>query len=340
MTRLKALKPIRQQKALAMANLSISTVCNLQCVYCFTSDYQETTASERHFMPLEDFDARLDFLDRSGIDELRLLGGEPTLHPDFVELVRRGRLRGKTITLFTNGLMPDAVLDCLAELPVPDCFVLMNINAPEENRPHHLARQRAALKRLGPRAMPGFNIHRPDFKLDFLFDLIEETGCKPTIRLGLAHPCLSGSNHFIHPKQYRFIAQQLAYFAEDAAHHGINFDFDCGFVPCMFAPEELDRLETLGTRLGWHCNPILDVDIDGNVFQCYPLAQLGSLPLTPETDAAALRQEFERRTGVYRQVGIFQECAVCPARTAGTCKGGCLATAMRRLHHTPFCVTV
>lgn len=313
-----------------MANLTISAVCNQRCPYCFTADYLSGGGPGQHFLDSGDFDARLDFLDRSGIDQVRLLGGEPTLHPQFPALVERARARGKTIVVFTNGMMPAESLACLESLPATACSVLVNVNDPADER------QRTAIRRLGERAMVGFNIYRPDFRPEFLLPLIAETGCRPAIRLGLAHPTLSGENRYVYPHQYVAIGRKIVGFARRAGDAGVRVEFDCGFVRCMFADQDLETLAALGADVGWRCNPILDVGLDGRVIHCYPLSRLGSLPLAPQTDAPALRRAFESRTRPYRQAGIFRECPTCPFKASGVCPGGCLAATIRRFRHTPF----
>jgi len=323
-----------------MANLTISAVCNQHCSYCFTRDHLNGSRASRNFLDVADFDARLDFLDRSNIDQARLLGGEPTLHPQFPELVERARARSKKITVFTNGLMPEEALACLEKLSPTECNVLVNVNEPVEAGEATYERQLAAIHRLGKRASLGFNIYRVDFQPDFLLSLIGEAGCRPAIRLGLAHPCLSGDNQYIHPNQYVAIGQKIVSFARLAARAGVIVEFDCGFVRCMFSDEDLETLEAIGAGVGWRCNPILDVDIDGQVIHCYPLSGLGSLPLTPETDAPALRKAFESLTRSYRQAGVFQECSTCPFKRSGVCFGGCLAATIRRFRHTPFSLVI
>lgn len=323
-----------------MANLAISAVCNQKCAYCFTGDHLANSGAHQDFLDVGDFAMRLDFLDRSGIDQVRLLGGEPTLHPQFLELIERTKARSKTIIVFTNGLMPEEVLVGLERLAAKDCNVLVNVNEPTEAGKKTFERQRTVLCRLGERAMLGFNIYQTNFQPDFLLSLIAEAKCKPALRLGMAHPCLSGSNHYIHPKQYRFIAEKIVRFARTAASDGVRVEFDCGFVRCMFSDEDLEALKTWGADVGWRCNPILDVDLEGRVIHCYPLSRLGSLPLTPETDASALRSAFESRTRPYRQAGVFPECSTCPFKTSGECPGGCLAVTIRRFRHTPFSLVV
>jgi MoaA/NifB/PqqE/SkfB family radical SAM enzyme len=326
-----------------VVNLAISAVCNQDCAYCFTVDHlvrdgeDGQAFSGERFLPVEDFEERLDFLARSGMDSVRLLGGEPTLHPQFPELVARARVAGKRLTVFSNGLMPPDSLACLEGLPPEVCTVLVNVNDPDTS-PHGRAyeQQRATMQRLGERAMPGFNIHRTDFNLEFLLELVTATGCKQAIRLSMAQPCLSGANRYIHPNQYRAVAVKIMDFARTASHTGVRLDFDCGFVRCMFSDADLDALQTTEANVGWRCNPILDVDIRGSVLHCYPLAWLGNLPLTQMLDAASLRCEFEARTRLYRQTGVYPECSSCLFKADGECPGGCLAMTMRRFRPASF----
>jgi cyclic pyranopterin phosphate synthase len=186
----------------------------------------------------------------------------------------------------------------------------------------------------------GLNIHTPAVQLDFLLDLIQEFSLSPCLRLGLAHPCLDGTNHFLHPRHYPEVGRRVAAFAGRAHQSGVNLEFDCGFVPCMFPPGSWEAGGEAAADLGRRCNPILDVLPDGQVLPCYPLASLCRVPLPNDHDAAWLRAWFEERTRPYRPLGLFRECAVCPLREAGDCVGGCLAAALQRLRHSPFVVTV
>lgn len=320
-----------------MTNLTVSTTCNQKCPYCFAIDYLgQRDQTTQHFLDLDNFEAYLAFLDRSGVNQIRLLGGEPTLHPQFTRLIELAGQTGKRILVFSNGLMPEMSLDSLEALPIANCTVLINVNAPEETGEAIYARQCATIKRLGRRVLLGYNIYQPDFAPDFLLSIIADADCQPSIRLGLAHPCLSGRNRYIRPQQYVAVAQKLICFARRAANSGVFLEFDCGFVRCMFSNADLETLKTLKADVGWRCNPILDVGLNGEVIYCYPLAELGSLQLTSENNASALRQTFIARTQSYRQAGVFKECSTCSFKSSGECAGGCLAATVRRFRHTPF----
>ena len=86
---------------------------------------------------------------------MRLLGGEPTLHPEFMELVEDMRAAsGLDVFVFTNGLWPDALHQReirvhLAETPSPRVNFLFNVNEPSRQGEAESAR------RGGPWRSPG-----------------------------------------------------------------------------------------------------------------------------------------------------------------------------------------
>lgn len=339
-----------------MTNLIISRRCNQKCSYCFAPDLENagTTAGSaaaiapRDFISIADFEERLDFLDRSGIDQARFLGGEPTLHPRFPELIRRARARGKTIVVFSNGWMPNAALAALEELSPAECGVILNLTTTgaDTPTPARQKRREAVMRRLGQRAQPGCTIYHAGQDLDFITALIEACGLKRAVRVGLAQPVLDGKNAFLPPKDYPIVGERLAAYALRAARSGIRVELDCGFVRCMFPDEALADLVELGVDFDWHCGPILDFDVDGRVFHCFPLSgqfwtgplpgQSASAPLATAPAAGDLRDAFARQAAPYRQAGIYKECSSCPHKINQTCSGGCLANTIRRFQSQPF----
>lgn len=334
-----------------MANLVVAGVCNLKCTFCFAPGEillpqgdqgwpgaHRPRRSEAAFLALQAFEERLDFLDRSGIEEARFIGGEPTLHPQFPELVRRARLRNKHILVFSNGLIKAPALACLEVLPPEVCTVVVNLNATRHAwgpSPHEKARRYATLRRLGARALPGFTIYQADFDLDWLLPVILETGTRRAIRLGLAQPVLSGGNLFLHPKQYPAVGQKIVRLAEHAGEAGIRLEFDCGFVRCMFSDAGLDRLREAQAFTGWRCSPILDIGLDGQAMHCFPLGAKVRAPVEPGASARNLRETLAAQTEPFRAAGIYKECSTCAFKLRGECTGGCLSNTLLRFRHTP-----
>jgi hypothetical protein len=317
-----------------MANLVISNTCNLSCSYCFARGYLDGgQMNSAKYLSLAEFEKRLDFLDDSGIEDVRLIGGEPTLHPHFNDLVDRARIRGKHIVIFSNGLMPRWAQDCLAELPVEACTVIVNCSAArgqEEISGYESARRAETLRHLGERAAAAYTIATPDFRADFLMPLIVQTGIKKSIRLGLAQPVWNGANRALPPKTYPFTGRKIADLARCASNFGISLEFDCGFVRCMFSADELEVLSTAKASVGMHCSPVLDVGLDAEISPCFPLAGRFALPLQECSTAAGLREAFIEQTRPFRVAGIYKECTACQYKSSGDCTGGCLSATIRQ----------
>lgn len=324
-----------------MANLIVSNICNLNCAYCFAREYIGTSQhdSNLNFIPLNSFENHIDFLDRSGIEQVRIIGGEPTLHPEFPELLRAALFREKKIVIFSHGLIPELALASIESISPEKCSVLVNMNASRNGNgldERDKVIQRTVIKRLGPRALLGFNLYLTKFCLEELLPLIEQTGCQKAIRLGLSHPTLTGKNSFLHPKQFPFVGQKIIDFASVAAEAGIRLEFDCGFVRCMFSDEGIDILKSTGADFDWRCNPILDIEINGDALHCFPLANQIRESINDGLNASGLRESMETQAAPYRVAGIYPECSSCIFKKRGECTGGCLAATIRRFNHIPF----
>ncbi|MBI4473381.1 MAG: radical SAM protein [Acidobacteria bacterium] len=322
-----------------MANISIASHCNRACSYCFAMETLDGMAAQTSFMSMETYVRTLDFLERSGIDEVRLLGGEPTLHPQFGELIDVALQRKFRILVFSGGLIRESALAKLEQISKDQLTLLLNVIPPELNRPAG-AGQEETLWRLGNRVILGLNIDSPGVELDFLLEMIGRYGLAPIVRLGIAHPILGGTNRYLHPRHYPEVGRRVAAFGLQAAEAGVRINFDCGWVPCMFPEGALEALAISPDEVGLRCNPILDILPDGNVISCYPLANHSVIPLPDEHDSLRLRSEFSGKQSGDRGFMLYKECEACAWRARGECTGGCLAGSMRRLRRSEFLVSI
>ena len=323
-----------------MANLSITSLCNQSCAYCFAGAAFNEKRQKVYHMSRDFFSKALDLLERSGIDQVRLLGGEPTLHPDFSRFVDKILEREMRILVFTNGLMPEHALNALSKTTEEQVSVLINVAEPEKALSKEQKLQKAVFKQLGQRVILGINIYSPKIRFDFLPDLIDKFSLSKAIRLGLANPCVSFNNHYLHPQYYSRVGNNILSFATLAYERKIDLEFDCGFVPCMFSGDGLDRLGKTFDAIGRRCNPLPDILPDGSVTPCYSLARLFREPLSKDLDTKGLQDRFEKKMAVYRGIGIFRKCSTCSFQIPEKCKGGCLAATLNRIRQTPFSFTI
>lgn len=80
-------------------SLYVTDRCNLDCAYC--TEYDNT----RPHPKLADIRRWLDHIARLGTVRVALVGGEPMMHPDIVEIVRHAREVGLATSLTTNGFL-------------------------------------------------------------------------------------------------------------------------------------------------------------------------------------------------------------------------------------------
>jgi MoaA/NifB/PqqE/SkfB family radical SAM enzyme len=93
--------PLRSvSPGLTSVDVYITSQCNRRCTYCFlTSDFLDS----RTRMGIDTYGQILSWSRRHRIGEITLLGGEPSLHPDFAKMVGMARDEGMQVRIVTNG---------------------------------------------------------------------------------------------------------------------------------------------------------------------------------------------------------------------------------------------
>ena len=310
-----------------MANILLTNSCNATCAFCFAEHFTNQTAQ---FLCLDDLDQRIELIQHSGIDQLRLMGGEPTLHPAFEEIARRVLAAGLKLIVFSNGYMPERTIRVLENIPPSDCAVLVNMNARSRSTSAGSLRHQV-FERLSQKITAGYTILHPFFDLSPLFETIKAYGLQPKLRLGLALPTLDGKNAYLSQKKYPLAAKSILDNAEKAHQLGIRIEFDCGFVRCMFTDEQQEALDHLGVIHQYHCAPNLDIGLDGNIFHCFSLHTFQTA-LNEVGSINAANGILKEQRALFQDSGIYPRCSSCEHKINGECSGGCLALTMQRFH--------
>jgi MoaA/NifB/PqqE/SkfB family radical SAM enzyme len=73
--------------------------CNLACTYCNEFDHSSAP------VPLAEMLARIDKLAALGVSGITISGGEPLMHPQLEEIIRRIRAHGAVATLISNAYL-------------------------------------------------------------------------------------------------------------------------------------------------------------------------------------------------------------------------------------------
>ncbi|OPY01366.1 MAG: Antilisterial bacteriocin subtilosin biosynthesis protein AlbA [Syntrophorhabdus sp. PtaB.Bin047] len=321
-----------------MANILLATRCNRSCPYCFASSEMAGSSRER-FISWENLTYIADLLEAGGERSVSLLGGEPTLHPRCVDIILYLLRRGFTVTVFTNGVLSPKRLGefrrYLTRTSPDRLSFVCNLNDPIQTPAptEEIRRIERFLAVMGPFTLPGFNIYRLDFTLDFLFDLINRFGMKRHMRLGITHPLPGRRDGFIRPSEMRAAIERLCSYRPLFDSLKVSPGIDCGFPLCKFTEEELGWLHHFNRPLQFRCAPGLDITPDMSVYHCFPLSRYRRRSLFEFDSIREVREYYQDiHDEIKAEVaGIFDECDGCRHKEEGVCGGGGLCQAVHRL---------
>ncbi len=315
-----------------MANLIVSNICNANCDFCFASSFlhKKMNLITQRFMSFEEIQFYMNLLDQSGVHDVRLLGGEPTLHPNFPEIITNIRSHQKHITIFTNGVLSEKVLQTLEDITPDVCSIILNMNA--KILQDQIQIREKTLIRLGNKVISGYTITNPIFALDFLTQMIMDYSLQRVIRLGLALPILKKQNAALHPKQFPAAGHCLAEQSAITFQKGIRIEPDCGFVRCMFSENDFSILKEHNFHYVSCCSPVIDICTDGQILHCFALSEKYYEKFDQSMGILEIRKKFLERTKPWRFSGIYPECGTCSYKIRGECSGGCLSMIMSRFN--------
>lgn len=321
-----------------MANILFTTYCNRNCAYCFAKDKVDLGKDKgdpSKNLSLDALERIIAFYKRSHLKRFVVLGGEPTLNPNFITLMDRifSEPSFKTILVFSNGLIPTKVLDYLSEHPDKRLKIAMNLNAPDQYPDTQKDRIQQAFKALGPKVGLGINIYKPRQEYDYLIDAITNHHLARHIRIGLTQPIVGSNNIYAQEEDFPAIASDIVAFAEAASAHMIGFSFDCGIPFCMFTLDQHKELLRFGIKFKSECSPIVDIGPDLSIWRCFPLINdvCGNLNHFPTRDDVI--EHYDAKHKNIKPMGNRPECPQCRYRINKLCGGGCLARTLIAFKH-------
>ena len=330
-----------------MANIMITDICNLNCSYCFANEFVNKNGVNH--IAVDSFIRILDFIDTAKEKEhVGLIGGEPTLHPEFARLLSiiNERTDIDDVVVFTNGILIDRYFD---ELTNPKMFLLINCNSPDIIGRHHydiIKRNiRTAVERYGmkERITPGLNIFAERMDYQYIIDLIDEFQFDH-LRLSIVVPnqkqCEKPLEYF--SKMKRITLEIM----EAALKHGAMPYFDCNKIPvCIMTRDDRKRLlELCGDKpisniLSEYsnCTPVLDILQNEVCVRCFGLSDHLKADINGFETIDDLRGFFETRIDAYAHNTYYHEqCRNCYERVCRKCSGGCLAYKTDKIDQLAF----
>jgi MoaA/NifB/PqqE/SkfB family radical SAM enzyme len=135
--------------------IEVTSACNLACSFCYKGEYAEASARQA---PEERVLGWIDWAVENGLRGVRFTGGEPTMHPSIKLFCNYAHLRGRSITVNTNGVAPASLYADLLRVVDVFCLSLPTLDAAEMDeicgRPGVLAKKLAFLSQAVAQCRP------------------------------------------------------------------------------------------------------------------------------------------------------------------------------------------
>ena len=316
-----------------MPNIMLTNYCNRKCPYCFALAQVAVGTCEPHWeISQRELEIVLGYLSVPG-DMVSLLGGEPTLHSRFADIVAEVAARHFKMKIFTNGTTPH-LRNIPSEARGEDMRIILNLNAPATYPPEQWDEIERNCRHFSEHISLSFNIDRPDFSWEYLRSVICDWGISRIIRVGLTQPIHGAANHCLSDADLPAACSRLVVMAEDLAKEGITLGLDCGFQQCSFTVEQRGILVQCGTQMLFDCKPILDIGPGLMVWRCFPFSATRGVTLTDFQSLHQIADHFDREWHAQREADGTLRCAKCEAFASASCKGGCLARAVNRMRRS------
>jgi pyrroloquinoline quinone biosynthesis protein E len=122
--------PIPFLSAPTSVDVFVTSRCNLRCVHCFSSREDKGNRD----LSIQELESIFNQLERMGVMEVRLTGGEPLLHPEIGTLLSTIQKKRFRKVMITNGtLLDEANVPRLKEAEVIPTISLEDVNAEEHD---------------------------------------------------------------------------------------------------------------------------------------------------------------------------------------------------------------
>ncbi len=315
-------------------NVIINYQCNCRCDYCFAKPFSSSNPSV--YMSVEEYKEILVFLKKSGFSFIHIFGGEPTLHPDFIELVRYADKMFRAFFVLTNGFVEKKITDQLTAFG--SAKYVCNYSArkfsthPVANLEHFLKTLHQSIT-LGVTYTGNISVR----EIDSWIKTINRYDLKRLLRFGIASPDCQRSNKYVDfNKGRRKFNRDLQLIATKLFKEGILLAEDCTSIPLCKLDNDTIALwkRNFGNDIMTRCIPPSDYLPGKMVSSCFGTASF-LVPFSRYKTGQEFQAYFMRLHRLLENNIAIRPCSECDYFRV-SCFGGCLSNFIAPLNPLIF----
>ena len=298
-----------------MPNLVTTFNCNNNCDFCFVD-----SENNEHELTMSVLKSMMPFIKSFRRNGVNLVGGEPTLAPNFYKILHYLLQHDLRVNIFTNGKIKPDLVEKLQHLHIGNYSFCVNRSSEAvDSRITHF------YKKLGYRIQLSVTISSKSVMPVHITEEILKYRLNKTVRVGIALPMYPNrNNQYLKPEDYGETAENLFSFFEDCLKYNIRPSFDCGFPYCFFNAKQKAFFEAHHIEFASNCGIIPDIQPDGNVIPCFPLSKF-TVDFTENSHWPDIRENLEHQLNSVGKRYLFDFCEECNDLREGRCCGGCSA---------------
>lgn len=337
-----------------MPNIMLTYRCNLNCSYCFANEFVNHSRTD---ISMSNFDKAIRFLTASGPTHVGLIGGEPTLHPEF-KLILEKLINNRditSVTIYTNGILLDKFINQLVH---PKFRILVNCNAPTMIGERNFDITKKNLDTLffdyymKDRINLGINLYSNDMDYSFILELLQRYSLH-RVRISTTVPDFSVENDIAVIDYFKEKKPFLMKFFKDLDNIQVMPYYDCNKPPyCIWDDEEKEWLTNFvkkyGVRetdlIGHHskCYPVIDILPDLKAVRCLGMSDFCKVDLEQFDNFTEIASYFLNYVDAdaYKILADSQ-CSNCKQTQTRNCMAGCLGFKSKQIHAcNQFCMNL
>ena len=307
-------------------NLMINNYCNLHCSYCFAQE--EMNSKKAMNITLDNLCIFLDFLKANNLTDVRLIGGEPTLHPDLEEIIDK-IIEYKCfdqILIFTNLTFDEQIAQLLVDkskdiqidlLPnINDLdLILPNLREKIIKNLEYLSQNLYSFDRIS------INIFSPNQELDKWEEIICRYNIN-SIRWTIVAPNYKITEDFDFYNYFHQFQPLLIKMANWGSKYGIVLNCDCANFPfcCLddWALSYILKIQKDFFGVNSICSNIVgDIAPDLSTRECFVSTDENQIKLTDFQNFAQFNVYYQEvRAKRFENKIAREECISCPTYIA------------------------
>ncbi len=320
-----------------MPNIMLTYRCNLNCPYCFANEFVNKDSAD---ISINNFSKAIDFITKESSSYIGLIGGEPTIHHSFKQILQMiiHNRKIEECTVYTNGIELDKFVD---ELVTPKFRILVNCNSPNmigEKKFDRIVNNLDILFKkyyMYDRINLGINFYEDALDYSFIIKLLKRYDLH-RVRLSLTVPDFSACGKTNSISYFRQRKAGLLQMLKTFDNNQIIPYYDCNKPPfCIWNEEEkewiFNYIKKYGISesnlIGNHsiCYPVIDILPSLEAVRCFGMSSFDKVSINDFKNITDLASYFLNRIDceAYR-ISACEECTDCYYRKTRHCTAGCI----------------